>query len=449
MVGERASDIGFLLVLENLHWAIQVRDSCQARVQGEQGASQGLRQCDIQWADLRTRSSARYSGPLASPESLAQVGAPCCVWHALGLPMPSSAPRRPVAALLVVTLLVSAAGLISLVRGAEPELRFGRTTFTDPMAGGVEAVSVLVPEGWVATGGIEWLPAWSRGAHIRTYVSDPQSGVAIAWLPIQDFIHFRPPDGMDVPIGGNYQGKAFVPPIRDPDEFVRAFWMSNPLGHLAEATLVGQRPLPQVADGFLAAFGGPGEAGAWSLRYAYEVDGQPWEQDVVFALLWSELGDITSWYVNLAYTVSGPAGSLDEQHGTIATIVASRTTTPAWEATYRLVQRLFTQGIQQQMADTVRFGELLAQYREESTRLQAEVTAERWASQDRIAQERRDVLGGVDNYVDPRSGEIVQLPVGWESYWVNAQGEYLAVDAGTADASQLRSQGWLELTPRD
>ena len=73
------------------------------------------------------------------------------------------------------------------------------------------------------------------------------------------------------------------------------------------------------------------------------------------------------------------------------------------------------------------------------------MTAERWASQDRIAQERRDILGGVDNYVDPRSGQIVQLPVGWNSYWVNAQGEYLAVDVGSEDASQLLSQGWLEL----
>jgi hypothetical protein len=365
--------------------------------------------------------------------------------------MISPATLRPVATAAFAAVLLVAALLVGTgapARGAEPALRFQRMTFVDPMAGGVEAVSVLVPEGWQASGGIEWLPAWSRAAHIGTYVSDPQSGVAIAWLPIQDFIHFRPPEGLEVPIGGNYQGKAFVPPIRDPDEFVRSFWVPSPLGHLADATLVSQRPLPQVADGFLAAFGGPGEAGTWSLRYAYDVDGQPWEQDVVFALLWSEVGGITSWYVNLAYTVSGPAGSLDEQHGTIATIIASRATTPTWEATYRLVQRLFYQGIQQQMADTVRFGELLAQYREESARLQAEVTAERWASQDRIAQERREVLGGVDNYVDPRSGEIVQLPIGWDSYWVNAQGEYLAVDAASADASQLASQGWLELTPR-
>jgi hypothetical protein len=28
------------------------------------------------------------------------------------------------------------------------------------MAGGIEAATVLVPEGWVASGGIEWLPAW-------------------------------------------------------------------------------------------------------------------------------------------------------------------------------------------------------------------------------------------------------------------------------------------------
>jgi hypothetical protein len=368
----------------------------------------------------------------------------------LGPPAAHRSRHGRAAATLAVVLAVVSIGSVSrsaavAQAGEEPALRLQPVVFSDPMAGGIEAFSVLVPDGWVASGGIEWLPSWSRVARVHAYVSDPRTGIAVAWLPVQDFMHFRPLAGLEVPIGGNYQGKAFVPPIRDPERFVRSFWIPSPLGHLAEATLVGQRELPMLADQFLAAFGGPAEAGAWSLRFAYDVGGQAWEQDVVFALLWARQGDITSWYVNLAHTVSGPAGSLDEHHGTIAAIVASLATTPAWEATYRLVQRLFYQGIQQQMADTVRFGELLVEYREESARLQAEVPAERWASQERIAQARRAILGGVDNYGDPRAGQIVQLPVGWNSYWVNAQGDYLAVDAGSADASQLRSEGWLEL----
>lgn len=356
---------------------------------------------------------------------------------------------------LVATALAAIGGLIAPVAGTvaaedqmQPMLRFQPMVFHDPMAGGIPAVAVLVPQGWQAHGGIEWLPAWSRVAQVHTYVTDPASGIAIAWLPIQDFIHFQPPEGLDVPIGGNYQGKAFVPPIGDPAEFVRAFWMPTVLSHLADAELVSSREEPLAADAFLSGYGGSADVGAWVLRYAYTRDGEPWEQDVGFALLWASAGGITSWYVNLAYTVSGPAGSLDPHHATIATILASRATTDEWEATYRLVQRLFYQGIQQQMGDTVRFGELLAQYRAESQALQAEVTAERWASQDLIAQQRRDILGGVENYVDPLSGRVVQLPTGWNSYWVNQQGEYLAVEDGALDPSVLETEGWQLLRPQ-
>jgi hypothetical protein len=360
-------------------------------------------------------------------------------WRALAIGLAAIA--------VVWTWLGGSATAVHAQVPTQPTLRFRPVAFSDPMAGGTTAVSVLVPEGWEASGGIDWLPGWSRVAQIRTYVTDPVSGLSIAWLPIQDFMHFRPPAGLEVPTGGNYQGKAFVPPIRDPATFVREFWIPTVLGHLRDADLVSIRDEPLVADDFLRQFGGAGEAGAWVLRYAYPRDGQPWEQDVGFALLWSSANGITSWYVHLAYAVSGPAGSLDAQQGTISTILASRATTPEWEAIYRLVQRLFYQGIQQQMADTVRFGELLAQHRAESQRLQAEVTAERWASQDRIAQQRRDILGGVENYRDPLSGRIVQLPAGWNTYWVNPQGEYLAVGDGALDASTLTAEGWQLVTP--
>jgi hypothetical protein len=54
----------------------------------------------------------------------------------------------------------------------------------------------------------------------------------------------------------------------------------------------------------------------------------------------------------------------------------------------------------------------------------------------------------VDDYVDPVSGRIVQLPTGWDTYWVNAQGEYLAVGAGAIDPSELAAGGWQPLVPR-
>ena len=42
-------------------------------------------------------------------------------------------------------------------------LRFNRIAFNDPAAGGIAAISVLVPDGWSYEGGVQWLPTWRRG----------------------------------------------------------------------------------------------------------------------------------------------------------------------------------------------------------------------------------------------------------------------------------------------
>ena len=326
-------------------------------------------------------------------------------------------------------------------------IRFSTRSFVDPAANGVTAISVLVPFGWQASGGVQWLPLWARLAYLQTRVFDPNSGLTIDWLPIQNFISFTPPAGFDVPTGGNYQGKAFVAPITDPVDFVRQFWIPNDLAELGNAQVQSVVEVPKIAQEFLTGFGGPGEAHAYRIRYGYFVNGQPWERDVSFALLFSASNGIVSWFVNFASTAAAPRGVLDSAVGVISTIVASRVSTPEWEANYRIVTRLFYQGLQQQMADTVAFGRLLTQYREESARLQQQVTAERQASQDHQAQVFRETLGGVQTFDDPVNRTPVQLPLGWNTYWVNQRGEYIAADPGF-DPNSLNDGFWQQLRAR-
>ncbi len=323
-----------------------------------------------------------------------------------------------------------------------------RHSSIDPMAGGVEAISLLVPDTWQASSEAQWLPEWSRAAFLQTQVVDPVSGLTVDWLPIQDFIFFDVPAGFDVPIGGNYQGKAFVPPPTDAVQFVQDFWMSSSLSHLQGATVVNVAEVPAIADELVRLFAGPADAGAFRIRYAYSNNGVPWEQDVSFALLVSQANGITSWYVNFAWTVGAPAGEIDRNAALVSTVVASRISSPQWEATYRKVQDLFRQGIRQQMADTVAFGQALAAYRAEIQQLQQQVVDERAASQDRNAEIFRETLGGVEAYVDPVNGGFVELPLGFNDYYVNAQGEYLAVEQPGFDPNTLNDGVWTKLEPR-
>ncbi len=327
-------------------------------------------------------------------------------------------------------------------------VRFYRQGINDPSADGLVAFSFLVPDGWAYQGAVEWMPAFVRTAFHQTTISDPATGTTIDWLPIQDFIWFEAPAGLEAPIGGNYQGKILLPPITDPATFVEQFWTPNVLPQLAGATLLDIQEVPAIAQDFVDRFGGQATAGAWRIRYEYVRDGVTWEEDVRFALLFSGPPELVSWYVNYAYTTRAPKGQLDAQAGLLSTIAASRESTVEWEAIYRQVQQLFNQGVQSQMNDTVAFGQTLARHRAEIQALQAQVTAERQASQDRIADLRGQTLAGVQTYTDPDTGGFVQLPAGFDTYWVNDRGEFLTSGDPGFDPNTLNDGFWRRLQPR-
>lgn len=131
----------------------------------------------------------------------------------------------------------------------EPLVHFAPYTVSDPASNGINEFSVLVPDGWQASGSVQWLPEWSRLAFVQTRVNDPATGLTIDWPPVQDFMYFTPPAGFEVPVGGNYQGKAFVPPITDPLQFVRDFWMPDTLSHLQNASVIAvvEQPSPAAS----------------------------------------------------------------------------------------------------------------------------------------------------------------------------------------------------------
>lgn len=366
-------------------------------------------------------------------------------------PRLSRGPRVIVTA-LVIALLASCAGPGGGGQsggGDDSTIRFFPIAINDPAAGNLAAFVFLVPDGWQYEGSVQWLPEWVRAAFLQTRISDPVTGTVIEYLPIQDFIFFQAPVGAEAPLGGNYQGKVYLPPITDPAEFVAQFWMPGALSHLGAAQLVNVEQVPAIAEEFARQFGGPADTFAYRMRYEYQQNGEAWEEDVSFALLYSGSPELTSWFVQFAYSVRAPKGEMDRNAGVISTIVASRATTPEWEATYRTVQQLFTQGIQQQMADTAAFGRALAEHRAEIAALQEQVTQERLASQDRIAELRRETLGGVETYSDPFSGAPVQLPVGWNEYWVNDRGEYLTSDQAGFDPNTLNQGNWQRLERRN
>ena len=53
---------------------------------------------------------------------------------------------------------------------------------------------------------------------------------------------------------------------------------------------------------------------------------------------------------------------------------------------------------------------------------------ERQASQDRISFARREVLGGIETYVNPFESRTVELPSGYRHNWVSDDGQVICTN---------------------
>ena len=62
---------------------------------------------------------------------------------------------------------------------------------------------------------------------------------------------------------------------------------------------------------------------------------------------------------------------------------------------------------------------------------------------------RGQTVEGVQSYSDPVNGGLVQLPMGWDEYWVNEQGEYLASDVPGFDPNTMNDGVWQQLEVAD
>ena len=88
--------------------------------------------------------------------------------------------------------------------------------------------------------------------------------------------------------------------------------------------------------------------------------------------------------------------------------------------------------MQQNLQNSVAYGEAAAKYRDWSQKNWQGVTDQRNASVDRQNTQFRENLGAVQTYVNPYDKRApVELPTTYQYYWVNPQGNY----AGTNDPS--------------
>jgi len=330
---------------------------------------------------------------------------------------------------MVLTLCLCSAEAV-LAQNTPPSMKFTRLSVKDPGINNIEAISFLIPAGWKPEGGVQWFPDYSILANLLMRITEPQTGAAIEFLPMQNFTWLTQ---MAVPMqpGTNYLGNILWQPIPDVSHFIQMFYMPQALRHLQGARVVAKEDLPKLAAEVARSFGGQSSVTSARVRYEYPSAGRPWEESVYCTLVYTNWQLGTLWSVYSAYAFRAPKGQLDSLTPVMNTTVSSARLSPEWYGGYMYVQKLFQDRMNQSIKNAAAISATITRNSEEIRRMFSDSYRQRSESQDRISQSFSEYIRGVDTYKNPYEGRPVQLPSGYNEAWVNARGEYvLSNDAG-------------------
>jgi DNA-binding protein H-NS len=299
-------------------------------------------------------------------------------------------------------------------------VRFG---VQDPGVDNIEAVSFLIPAGWRTEGGIQWYPEQRILANLLLRISDPQTGAAIEFLPVQHFTYMQQ---MVVPMpqGSLYMGRVLWPPVTDISQFIRNMYFGGPLARLRNARQVSAQEMPEVAA-LAAQSASASQARSARVRYVYQEQGRTWEEDVYVTLTYFFVPNLALWSSDRAYSFRAPQGLLDRMSPLMATVVSTGKINRDWYAQYAYAGQLFDERMRQGIRGAAALSETIRRNNEEIRQMFEQSYRERSAAEDRIHQRFTEYIRGVETYRNPYEDRPVQLPSGYSNVWVNRNGEYI------------------------
>ncbi len=105
--------------------------------------------------------------------------------------------------------------------------------------------------------------------------------------------------------------------------------------------------------------------------------------------------------------------------------------------------------MQQNLANSIAYGEAASKYRAWSQQNWQSVTDARGASTDRQNTQFRENLGAVQTYVNPYDNRApVELPTTYQHYWVNQQGTYVGTNDPGVNPNVGSTDEWKKMPKR-
>lgn len=342
----------------------------------------------------------------------------------------------------------SAMPQVSETDGAE--LRYQQFKLFDPMVDN-EALRILAPQGWKASGGISWRHNASNLAVCNLSLADPRGQYAFSYYPCDAlcfgdslaFYGFGP--------GSNYLGNEVCVPIPRVVDYITQVVLPRYRGTNFRFRVTGVSDLPAVAESVQQAIAEPGmqkQVNAARVRIEYARDGRTFEEDIYCTLAFATGGALpgfVQWGPERLYSFAAPQGELDARTPMFQAMATSMTIDMGWYNKYRQVANLWAQRVQQSIRDAGMLSRYIAQINDEITQINREAWENQQRTMDRVNRQFVNYIRGVEEYQSPYSNYTVQLPSGYQYVWANRFNEYYLSNSASFNPNEHSNQQWVEL----
>lgn len=333
-------------------------------------------------------------------------------------------------------------------------LRFKTVNYLDKACTGIEAFSMLLPEGWSFEGGIQWtvdntmMPA-TCGFKVA------ENGVEMQLLPGQAFFWTSLPHvRLSHPAGSRYLGATVCPPV-NASEFLTLIMLPALRSGIDDLSIVRKSPAVDLGStlGFEATFehcGSSSSSGA-GIRVKYVQNDRHYEEELYCTVttftytipVGSTSIDCLFWMADHLFSFRTETGRLDTMKEILQAIVYSLRINPRWmEKNNRIGlflkdrQMRKPYSLRQLGADT----SLESISCDDGMRTSAlRQSAYRWIADNLCG------AGSTGEYYDPIQQICVWLPAGYDSAWASDTGEYLLSDRGDPVSDSGFADTWKQM----
>ena len=290
-----------------------------------------------------------------------------------------------------------------------------------------QALTVLVPEGWIAEGGVVRIdprlgPTNSVGAKIEVAIKKDQAGsVMIHWLPNMTYKDPRALMGQ-FRVGSNYMG-ALVYPLQDAVAYLAEFAFRQKRTRAQNVQITERKPLPELARKYQQRAPLPNyRYDAGTLTVAYDEGGVHYIEKMMAVIENQGLG---IWTNHDTLAVRAPAAEFKQTEPLVAVIVDSVIGNPQWVAGEN-------RGAAERAHKALETQRQLQNQRHQVVENQREVNAEarhsHWLS-----------ITGQDDYVNPHTGKVEQGSNEYQHRWENSSGDVIYSNNPDYDPSRDRT----------